>query len=99
METKPVHLDTVYLICHVGNPLLSERDGNKKNSAIETGLNGSLVGNPLLSERDGNDVSVVFQKLLEVLMSETHYSLKEMETGFNLISVIAILNSRKPTTL
>ncbi len=39
--------------CHVGNPLLSERDGNL-NSCCATSSFSITVGNPLLSVRDGN---------------------------------------------
>ena len=40
----------------------------------------SNVGNPLLSERDGNAVLCDIQFRTSLRMSETHYSLKEMET-------------------
>ena len=38
------------------------------------------VGNPLLSERDGNNCFTV-RLLIPQHLSETHYSLKEMETS------------------
>jgi len=38
------------------------------------------VGNPLLSERDGNLTFSVAHAALSGTRSETHYSLKEMET-------------------
>ena len=62
----------------VGNPLLSERDGN---SLISTNVSNSrqCVGNPLLSERDGNYCTNNSGAVLTG-ESETHYSLKEMET-------------------
>jgi len=41
-----------------------------------------VVGNPLLSERDGNFIIRFILKLIYNL-SETHYSLKEMETNHN----------------
>ncbi len=88
----------------VGNPLLSERDGNTSESCQN--LHCTIrVRNPLLSERDGNSKQQQFPidfwhdsqkpttlwkrwKLLgrfDVIAlctwSETHYSLKEMETS------------------
>ena len=88
----------------VGNPLLSERDGNIA-CAHGSNLFNTFVGNPLLSERDGNNKalrstavgSIHSRKPTtlwkrwklrtwssipspEIISSETHYSLKEMET-------------------
>jgi len=40
------------------------------------------VGNPLLSERDGNNVPVNPSMESLSFLSETHYSLKEMETFY-----------------
>jgi len=40
-----------------------------------------LVGNPLLSERDGNLKVPSGSKMSLTSGSETHYSLKEMETS------------------
>ena len=42
-----------------------------------------VVGNPLLSERDGNCDYVVYVIVVFIVVSETHYSLKEMETVQN----------------
>jgi len=38
------------------------------------------VRNPLLSERDGNYIYIVQVLFIRSMLSETHYSLKEMET-------------------
>jgi len=44
-----------------------------------------VVGNPLLSERDGNIGSnASTDRHVSQLRSETHYSLKEMETKYGL---------------
>jgi len=47
----------------------------------------SKVRNPLLSERDGNTSAVLTTALLATSLSETHYSLKEMETLHPLVQV------------
>jgi len=39
-----------------------------------------IVRNPLLSERDGNYIYIVQVLFIRSMLSETHYSLKEMET-------------------
>ncbi len=65
--------------CPVRNPLLSERDGNYQLQHLFC-IFMPYVRNPLLSERDGNYlVQRSGQDAIE-LQSETHYSLKEMET-------------------
>jgi len=64
----------------VGNPLLSERDGNS-STVMRHEFGISSVGNPLLSERDGNPSFLKITSMNLKSMSETHYSLKEMETG------------------
>ena len=58
------------------------------------------VGNPLLSERDGNRASGVTCEPCQTTKSETHYSLKEMET--ELLTLTTLPDGgigRKPTTL
>ena len=64
----------------VGNPLLSERDGNPQVYLLDLEGYHLLVGNPLLSERDGNSSVPYTATLTNCGVSETHYSLKEMET-------------------
>jgi len=62
----------------VGNPLLSERDGNSVLPPSAYPCPKLIVGNPLLSERDGNILAE--STFNPAFQSETHYSLKEMET-------------------
>ena len=82
----------------VGNPLLSERDGNQINRHLHQNHLAS-VGNPLLSERDGNKKGSQAAPRSIVILSETHYSLKEMETFQALPKLFQYFFSRKPTTL
>ena len=57
------------------------------------------VGNPLLSERDGNlDPARSFVNVIKP-QSETHYSLKEMETFYRICIIYSCYFCRKPTTL
>jgi len=58
-----------------------------------------LVRNPLLSERDGNCQG--YEAILQrpITRSETHYSLKEMETSSLLLAEKRIHPRRKLTTL
>ncbi len=51
-------------------------------SKTGTDFNKSNVGNPLLSERDGNSPKRSKVPWISFIMSETHYSLKEMETSY-----------------
>jgi len=83
----------------VGNPLLSERDGNLK-CKVSRPFWKLHVGNPLLSERDGNSSNRRFDVSSSKNLSETHYSLKEMETTVKaLLTNTLNLFCRKPTTL
>ncbi len=80
METD-LHSITFFISSSpVGNPLLSERDGNIINHIIPFTIS-LIVGNPLLSERDGNTPKTAATSLPPIPLSETHYSLKEMETS------------------
>jgi len=54
METTTCILPQGKVTVCVGNPLLSERDGNEFVRKLFKFLYLLLVGNPLLSERDGN---------------------------------------------
>jgi len=56
-------------------------------SKTGTDFNKSNVGNPLLSERDGNSPKRSKVPWISFIMSETHYSLKEMETSVAFVSV------------
>jgi len=125
METFCICVITYFFLFVVGNPLLSERDGNhtrtqkiwqlypesrkpttlwkrwklishrKRNEIYMT-----IVGNPLLSERDGNTTALLATSLTFLLTSETHYSLKEMETStFSKSTDGRTHIRRKPTTL
>jgi len=105
METLPLGTHLLGDLALVGNPLLSERDGNFCSFRISSyccfcGRKPTtlwkrwklhythllliqylhLVGNPLLSERDGNSSLHVGTSNTNSTVSETHYSLKEMET-------------------
>jgi len=53
METHTNHLIWRQHARFVGNPLLSERDGNLLFRLLTYSII-FIVGNPLLSERDGN---------------------------------------------
>jgi len=64
---------------HVRNPLLSERDGNFQDTNLCFFFQFP-VRNPLLSERDGNPNLSLGGNTITFEKSETHYSLKEMET-------------------
>jgi len=105
METLVQCPSPLLLESTVGNPLLSERDGNlfqglkdpianfnksethyslKEMETLQHTTHAflvlSIVGNPLLSERDGNVSIITIQQSFYNVSSETHYSLKEMET-------------------
>ncbi len=124
-KRSPPSYRMIIYYSQVGNPLLSERDGNFKNGSLGAPIN-LHVGNPLLSERDGNHkweetrihYSASFGRKPTTLwkrwkltisrricatllgLSETHYSLKEMETCFRRALILLwFRNGRKPTTL
>ena len=67
----------------VGNLLLSERDGNAAFSCFVF-IQYRTVGNLLLSERDGNNSFLYHMVHFLEQLSETYYSLKEMETWYPL---------------
>jgi len=58
----------------------SLKEMETSQSAADKKLLSFLVRNPLLSERDGNNKFGILEILAESTLSETHYSLKEMET-------------------
>jgi len=57
METTTSYSESRGTTFSVGNPLLSERDGNYASLGLSTYF--LFVGNPLLSERDGNYLSAL----------------------------------------
>jgi len=99
METHPAFHGRYNIHFWVGNPLLSERDGNNKGEPL-CWNNVFWVGNPLLSERDGNCKLNRNAYFWVEWWSETHYSLKEMETqSHSWYTSFCLELSRKPTTL
>jgi len=78
METLILKITIIKINSYVRNPLLSERDGNY-NTCSFVNLTNLSVRNPLLSERDGN-LNLKVNISFPVLLSEIHYSLKEMGT-------------------
>jgi len=60
METKIRFLLLQKVRSTVGNPLLSERDGNFGHVFFTDPVFNHKVGNPLLSERDGNNGGNIF---------------------------------------
>ncbi len=108
----------------VGNPLLSERDGNidlsytlatalnirrkpttlwKRWKPILISLSGFIVSGsrkPTTLWKRWKQVERLRLSIVEKFLSETHYSLKEMETGQTPPrSEFQPFGSRKPTTL
>ena len=99
METTPLYPDNVKKTLHVGNPLLSERDGNSTKFIF-----GSFIvisgRKPTTLWKRWKPVSPCDKPMAKSSMSETHYSLKEMETLEPMTNALpSSLNCRKPTTL
>jgi len=84
METSSNAQTQIIFVKIVGNPLLSERDGNK-NSVQRVAIQYWAKSETHYSLKEMETFLSSFGRTLLYRLSETHYSLKEMETTSKLL--------------